>query len=79
MARIGVVVDVEVGSEGIEDLAGVCEVCLEGVHCGVRERGQVEVENGVTFGEEVRDHVATCFSRATGEHDTFACGRGHDF
>ena len=29
------------------------------------------------LGEEVRDYVAACFSRATGEDDAFACRCGH--
>ena len=31
-------IDVEIGSQGIEDLAGICEICLEGVDRWVRER-----------------------------------------
>ena len=82
MARVGVVVDVEVGGEGVEDLAGVGEVGFEGVDGGgggVREGVEVEVEDGVAFGEEVGDHVAACFSGATGEDDTFTGGCGHIF
>lgn len=52
----------KVGSKSIEDLTSICEVCLEGVYWGVRERGEVEIEDGVTFGEEVGNHVAACFS-----------------
>lgn len=59
--RIRVIVDMEVGCKGIENLAGVCEVCLEGVNRGVGEWGQVKVEDGVTFGDEMRDHVPACF------------------
>ena len=34
---LGVVVDVKVRGEGIEDLAGIGDVCLEGVDRGMRE------------------------------------------
>ena len=34
---LGIVVDVEIRGKGIENLAGICEVCLEGVYGGVRE------------------------------------------
>lgn len=34
---LGIVVDVEVRSKGIEDLAGICEVCFEGIDRGVGE------------------------------------------
>ena len=55
-------VDVEVGRKGIEDLASVCKVCFEGVDSGVRERSQVKVEDGVTFGQKVRYDMAACLS-----------------
>ena len=32
-----IVVNVEVGGKGVEDLAGICEVCFEGIDRGVRE------------------------------------------
>ena len=55
-------IDVEVGRKGIEDLAGVCKVCFEGVDSWVRERSQVQVEDGVTLGQKVRNDMAACFS-----------------
>ena len=55
-------INVEVGRKGIEDLAGVCKVCFEGVDSWVRERSQVKVEDGVTLGQKVRNHMAACFS-----------------
>lgn len=60
VSRIRVVINVEIRSEGVEYLAGVRKVCLEGVYCGVREGGEVEVKYGVTFGEEVGYYVAAC-------------------
>ena len=32
VTRVGVIIDMEVGSKSIENLTSVCEVCLEGVH-----------------------------------------------
>ena len=55
-------VDVEIGRKGIEDLAGVCKVCFEGVDSWVRERNQVKVEDGVALGQKVGDDMAACFS-----------------
>lgn len=43
-------------------MAGVCKVCLESVDGWVRERVEVEVEDGVALGHEVRDYVATSFA-----------------
>ena len=40
---LGIMVNVEVGGEGIEDLAGICEVCFQGVDGGVGEWCKVEV------------------------------------
>lgn len=48
-ARILVVGEVEVGGEGVEDLAGVGEVGFEGVDCGMGERGEVDIKDGVSF------------------------------
>ena len=62
VTRIRVVIDVEIGCKGIEDLAGVCQVCFEGVDRGVRKRDQVQVEDGVAFGQEIRYYVAARFS-----------------
>lgn len=69
VAGIGVVVDVEVGGEGVEDLAGVGEVRFEGVDGGVFEGGEVEVEDGVAARKEVGDYVAACFPGSAGEDD----------
>ena len=55
-------IDVEVGRKGIEDLASVCKVRFEGVDSWVRERSQVQVEDGVTLGQKVRNDMAACFS-----------------
>ena len=51
VTRVGVIIDMEVGSKGIENLTSIREVCLEGVDCGVGKRGQIKIENRVTFGE----------------------------
>ena len=59
---VGVVIYVEVGSESVEDLTGVGEVGLEVIDGRVGEWDKVEVEDGVTFGEEVGDYVTACFS-----------------
>ena len=53
-----IVVNVEVGGKGIEDLAGICEVCFEGIDRGVGEGRQVEIEDFMAAGEEIGDHMA---------------------
>lgn len=62
VARVGVIIDMEVRSKGVEYLTSISEVCLEGVDGGMRERGEVKVENRMTVGKEVRNYVAACFS-----------------
>lgn len=39
VTRVRVIVDMEVGSKSIENLTSIGKVCLEGVDCGVGERG----------------------------------------
>ena len=34
---LGIMVDVEMRGKSIEDLAGICKVCFEGIYGGVRE------------------------------------------
>lgn len=62
VTRVGVVINMEVRSKGVEDLTSISEVCLEGVDGGMRERGEVQVEDRMTLGKEVRNYVAACFS-----------------
>ena len=76
VARVGIVIDVEVGGERIEDLAGVGEIGAKGVDSRVGVRDEVEVEDAVAAGEEVGDHVAACFAGAASEDDAFTGWRG---
>ena len=57
VSRVLVVLDVEIRGEGIEDLASICEVGLQGVDGGMGERVEVEVKDVVAALEEVRNYV----------------------
>ena len=57
-----IVVNVEMGGKGIEDLAGICEVCFEGIYRGVREGRQVKIQHFMAAREKIWDHMATGFA-----------------
>lgn len=57
-AGVLVVGKVEVGGEGVVDLAGVREVGFESMDCGMREREEVDIQDRVAFREEIRDAMA---------------------
>lgn len=78
MAGLRVVIDVEVRGKSIEDLSGVREVRFKGIHGGVGEGCEVEVQERVTARLEVGDDMAASFARAASEHNTLSrCGGGH--
>lgn len=54
----------------IENLSGIGEICLQGVdiYCGVRKWHNVEIENFVTFTQEVGNNVFSSFSWSSREN-----------
>ena len=61
MARILIMLDVEIGRKGIEDLTGIGKVCLQCVDRRMRQRIQIKIEDTVTALEEVWDDMASSF------------------
>lgn len=57
-------------SQSIENLSGICEVCLEGVDINwwIRKRYEIQVEDFVAFAEEVGDNMTTGFTRSACEY-----------
>lgn len=72
---------VEVRAEGIEDLAAICEISLQGVDVGIGERNKIQVEDLVPLAEKIGNHIATSFAGAASENDSFATShlRERDF
>jgi hypothetical protein len=64
---------IEVGSQCIEDLTRVCKVGLESENVCRRiwKRDEIEVQDFVTLGEKVRNHVSTSFSTSSCKHLRF--------
>lgn len=63
--RTGIIArHVEMACQPIENLSGIGEICLQGVdiYCGVRKWHNVEIENFVTFTQEVGNNVFSSFS-----------------
>lgn len=63
---------VEMRAEGIEDLAAVCEISLEGVDIWVRERDKIQIEDLVPLVEKVGNNMAASFAGTASEYDSFA-------
>jgi hypothetical protein len=62
----------KVRCQGVEDLTRIGQIDLEGVdgYAWVRELGEVEVEDGVALGDEVRDDMSSCFPASSGYNDS---------
>ncbi|KAI7506393.1 UDP-glucose 4-epimerase [Hortaea werneckii] len=69
-----VAIEVVVGGQGIVDLATVGEVGLERVDIGlwVGEVGDIQIQNPVSLGLQVGDHMTAGFATAAGEDDALA-------
>lgn len=63
--------EVEVRRQGVEDLAGVCQVCFEVEDIGEVGGDKIEVQDRVTFGSEVGYYMAAGFAATAGEDDAF--------
>lgn len=56
--RVLVVGKMEMGGEGVEDLAGVCEVGFQGVDCGMRQGSKVDIQDRVAFRKKIGDTMS---------------------
>jgi hypothetical protein len=55
---------VKMACQGIENLSGIREVCLESIDIGGRvwERHEIQIQDFMAFAQKVRDHMSPSFA-----------------
>ena len=67
----------EMRCQSIEGLSAVGEVSNDRIHAGQIERFQVNIQDGIAFGQKMRYGVASRFASAACENDAFGHGGLH--